>query len=235
MIFSAVTDIGKKRSSNQDSCHVGGNWCVVADGMGGHNGGKVASQTAVEVITKFIESEGGSEAENCESLLRRAIAAANAEIFAMSLSDPTLDGMGTTAVLCRFTEGMATVAHAGDSRAYLIGAEGIVQITHDHSIVQQLIESGTITPLEAKTHPHKNLITRAIGTELHIEVDLTEIAVKKGDRILLCTDGLTAFLADDEIEDVIRKHDIDTAAAELVSRANDAGGADNITVVIAEI
>lgn len=162
MKISAITDIGRKRSNNQDCYYVSENWCIVADGMGGHSGGEIASQTAISIIKESIKN---SREENVERTLRKAIYDANAKLYEMSEKNPALKGMGTTAVICYFEGGRATVAHVGDSRAYHITKDGLRQLTYDHSIVQELIESGTITPTEAKTHPHKNLITRAIGTE----------------------------------------------------------------------
>jgi protein phosphatase len=229
--YSAVTDVGRTRTNNQDGYFVGDTWCVVADGMGGHNGGEVASRTAIEIIQKSL----ARQSEHIDALLKNAIYQANGAIYGMSLENPVLAGMGTTAVLCYFNGGEAVIAHVGDSRAYHISPRGTRQVTHDHSIVQQLIESGTITPLEAKTHPQKNLITRAIGTESTIEVDVSRITTEKGDRVLLCTDGLTAFVSDADLERVIREHDIETAANRLVALANSGGGTDNITVVLIEI
>jgi protein phosphatase len=231
--YSAVTDVGKKRTNNQDSYFVSDKWCVVADGMGGHNGGEVASRTAIDIIKKSLMQQS----INIEILLRNAIYNANTAVYNMSLEDPSLEGMGTTAVLCYLDENEAIIAHVGDSRAYHISPLGMRQITSDHSIVQQLIESGTITPQEAKNHPQKNLITRAIGTESSIDVDISHLEFCKGDFILLCTDGLTAFVSDKEIESVIKENGSDTqsAANKLVGLANSGGGADNITVILIQL
>ncbi len=226
--YSVISDIGKKRTNNQDSYYVCDKWCIVADGMGGHNGGEIASKTAVEIIKKSLLQQSLS----IDMLLRDAIETANAEVYRMSVDDPTLEGMGTTAVLCYFDGGEVAVANVGDSRAYHISDKGIVQVTHDHSIVQQLIESGTITKSEAKTHPQKNLITRAIGTERTIVADVSRIAVGEGDCILLCTDGLTTYVSDEEIAKVVRENDLDRAVRILVDLANSRGGMDNITALL---
>lgn len=229
--FSVITDVGRKRPNNQDSYYVCDKWCIVADGMGGHNGGEVASRYAIEIIKKNLMQESLS----IDVLLKNAIREANTAIYNMSLEDPTLEGMGTTAVLCYFNGNEAVVAHVGDSRAYHLSPLGLRQVTSDHSIVQQLIESGTITPGEAENHPQKNLITRAIGTESTIEVDIARFKFSPGDHILLCTDGLTSFVPDNEIERIIRENDTDKAAGLLVDMANNNGGTDNITIIIIKL
>ncbi|OQB14778.1 MAG: Serine/threonine phosphatase stp [Firmicutes bacterium ADurb.Bin193] len=229
--YSAKTDVGKTRTNNQDNYYVGDNWCVVADGMGGHNGGEVASKTVIDVIRRALMQRTISP----DALLRDAVCSANTAIYDMSVSDPTLVGMGSTVVLCYIEGDEAIIAHVGDSRAYHISSEGMNQVTNDHSIVQELIESGTITPVEAKTHPQKNLITRAVGTDRTIEVDIDRVKFSEGDYLLICTDGLTSFVSDDIIEKVIRENDIDEAASQLVSLANSGGGSDNITVILIEL
>ncbi len=226
--YSVISDVGKKRTNNQDSYFICDGWCVVADGMGGHNGGEVASHTAIEIIKKSLMQQSIS----VDLLLKNAIENANSELYKMSQSDPTLEGMGTTMVLCYFDGYEAVIAHVGDSRAYHISPLGLVQITCDHSIVQQLIESGTITEAEAKNHPQKNLITRAIGTEATIQTDINRFEFCKDDFILLCTDGLTNYVSDSEIEKVVKENDTDTAVRILVDLANSRGGTDNITAVL---
>lgn len=231
--YSALTDVGKKRTSNQDSHYVCDKWCIIADGMGGHNGGEVASQTAIEIIKTSLMQQSLS----IGALLKTAINNANTAIYNMSLEDPNLEGMGTTAVLCYFDENEAVIAHVGDSRAYHLLPVGLRQITNDHSIVQELIESGTITPNEAKSHPQKNLITRAIGTESTIDVDINHVKFCSGDYFLLCSDGLTSFVTDSEITKIIKENgnDIDSAVKLLVDLANSRGGTDNITVILIEL
>lgn len=229
--YSVITDMGRKRQSNQDSYYVGGNWCIVADGMGGHNGGEVASKYAIEII----KSNLAQQSFGIDALIKNAIIEANKALYNMSVSNPALEGMGTTAVLCYFEGDIAYIAHVGDSRAYHLSKEGLKQLTNDHSIVQQLIESGTITPKEAKTHPQKNLITRAIGTDSTIDVDICTVELCKGDYILLCTDGLTAFVSDSEIEDAVKTFEPDDAVSKLVNTANNNGGADNITIVLIKV
>ncbi|MCK9479656.1 MAG: Stp1/IreP family PP2C-type Ser/Thr phosphatase [Firmicutes bacterium] len=229
--YSVITDVGRKRKSNQDNYYVGENWCIVADGMGGHKGGETASRCAIEIIKTNL----AQQAFGVDSLLKGAIADANKALYNMSINDPSLEGMGTTAVLCYFEGAVAYVAHVGDSRAYHLTELGLRQLTNDHSIVQQLIESGTITPKEAKTHPQKNLITRAIGTESTIDVDVCTVNIKEGDYILLCTDGLTSFVSDSEIEAVVKAMGLDDAVTKLVNMANSSGGTDNITIVLIKV
>lgn len=231
MNYSVITDVGRTRTNNQDCYYVADKWCVVADGMGGHNGGEVASRYAIEVIRANLRQQSFG----IDILLKNAITKANSVIYNMSVDDPTLEGMGTTVVLCYFEGDSVYIAHVGDSRAYHLSEDGLQQVTNDHSIVQQLIESGTITPREAKTHPQKNLITRAIGTESTIDIDICRVGIKKGDYILLCTDGLTSFVSDDEIEAVIKTHELDDAVSELVNMANSKGGTDNITIILIKV
>ena len=226
--YSVITDVGNKIAVNQDNYFVGDNWCIVADGMGGHKGGEVASKAAIEIIKKGIKQQSFG----IEALLKNVIIQENRAIYDMSLNDPELEGMGTTAVLCYFEDKTAYIAHVGDSRAYHLSDDTFVLLTIDLSLVQNLIESGTITPQEAKNHPQKNLITRAIGTDSTIEVDICKVSLKKGDYIMLCTDGLTSFLSDSEIKTIIKTMDSDEAVTKLVDMANSNGGTDNITIVL---
>ena len=230
--YGAVTDVGKKRAGNQDAYYIGNGWCIVADGMGGHKGGEVASRCVIEIVKRALLQQSFET----DILLKNALSEANAEIYKMSLETPELEGMGTTAVLCRFEGKQAVIAHVGDSRAYRLAPDGLHQVTVDHSIVQQLIASGTITPGEAKTHPQKNYITRAIGTDQTVEVDITRVRVNTGDIVLLCTDGLNSCVSDEEIEQTLRggRGDLYKTAFELVDLANERGGADNITVILVE-
>lgn len=225
-----LTDKGKVRETNQDSFYIEetAKWCIIADGMGGHNGGEIASKTTVDVIKENLNCKP----TNIDACLKNAIYTANKNVYDMSLHNENLVGMGTTGVVCYFECRTATIANVGDSRAYHLGELGLRQVTTDHSIVQQLVDLGKITPHEAKTHPQKNLITRAIGTEPNIEVDITHTVFKKGDYFLLCTDGLTTFVDDEIIAQVIKNNDIDNAVKELVNLANENGGMDNITVVL---
>lgn len=233
MQIRGLTDKGKVRKTNQDNFYIADNskWCIIADGMGGHNGGETASITAIDVIKESIITKPS----NIDECLQNSIHFANKTVYDMSLHVDGLIGMGTTAVICYFSGRTATIANVGDSRAYHLSELGFRQVTHDHSIVQQLVDLGKITASEAKTHPQKNLITRAIGTEPNIEVDITHITYKKGDYFLLCSDGLTSFVDDEVIKQTIKNNDIDTAVKELINIANNSGGMDNITVILIQI
>ena len=173
------THKGMVRNSNQDNFYIDNEreWCLVADGMGGHKGGETASALAVSVIKNYLSQNSG----DTEDILRTAIVKANNEVFEHSLKVPELDGMGTTVVLLKMENNIAYIAHVGDSRAYYINGESILQLTKDHSVIQKLLDSGTITKLQAENHPQKNLITRAVGTDKYVEIDINRIICTKGD------------------------------------------------------
>ena len=170
------------------------------------------------------------DAVELEKTVRNAVASANIELFDMSSSEQVLSGMGTTAVIALIKDGEAVIANVGDSRIYLVNEE-IKQLTRDHSVVQSLIESGKITPEDAKFHPRKNVITRAIGAEGAVTADSAVIKLNSGDTLLLCTDGLSNYLDDNDILSVFKNTDISSVPERLVEKANQNGGGDNITVV----
>lgn len=235
-IFSRI-DIGKVRSSNQDAYFTGelsdgSAFAVVCDGMGGANAGNIASETAVKGISEYIlrSYRTAMSVTDIEKLLINAISSANIEIYDMSVKTPELSGMGTTVVVAVVRNGRAVIAHVGDSRIYLIGDE-IKQLTRDHSIVQSMVESGTITPTEAKSHPRKNIITRALGAEEYVAVDSDILDVDSGQSLLLCTDGLSNFVESAEILEIFKQTEIEKVAEILVDTANNNGGGDNIAVV----
>lgn len=229
MKIYGMTDKGIVRATNQDSFYIdkSGEWCVVADGMGGHNGGETASAMAVSVIKDVLAKKNN----DVEDSLRTAIVKANKAVFDKSRTETELLGMGTTVVLLRMDKNIAYIAHVGDSRAYYISGEKIVQLTRDHSIVQTLIESGTITKKQAKDHPQKNLITRAVGTDPFVEIDINRVICTKGDHILMCTDGLSSFVDDKDILRIVKQNP-NAAVNDLVEAANNAGGKDNITAIL---
>ena len=235
-IFSK-TDKGKVRTDNQDAYFAGSiadnaAFAVVCDGMGGANAGNVASENAVRHISEYIirSYRDSMDAVELEKTLRNAVASANIELFDMSASEQGLSGMGTTAVIALIKDGEAVIANVGDSRIYLVNEE-IKQLTRDHSVVQSLIESGKIPPEDAKFHPRKNVITRAIGAEGTVTADSDIIKLNSGDTLLLCTDGLSNYLDDNEILSVFKNTDISSVPEMLVLKANQNGGGDNITVV----
>ncbi|MBR6512565.1 MAG: Stp1/IreP family PP2C-type Ser/Thr phosphatase [Clostridia bacterium] len=238
MRIAAKTDIGLTRQSNQDSYAAGEfengvAWAVVCDGMGGNAGGNVASSTAVKTISERITSayRETMTSSSIKNLLVTAVTNANFEIFDMAAANPELAGMGTTVVAVLMTKKVIYIAHAGDSRAYLVSGGEIRQITKDHSVVQELLDLGEITPDEAVDHPRKNLITRALGVEEILKVDFTVEDYKADDILLICTDGLTNELTPDDILKVLSEKPFEEIADTLVNQANENGGNDNITVV----
>ena len=236
-IFSK-TDVGKMRSSNQDSFFAGelpdgAVFSVVCDGMGGANAGNVASEMAITIISDYIRHSYriGMDEFETEKMLKNAISSANLEIYESATSNEELEGMGTTAVIALVENKKAVIANVGDSRIYLLG-DGIIQLTRDHSVVQTLIENGEITPEDAKIHPRKNVITRAIGAESDVMADISSVELEGAKALLLCTDGLSSYADDDTILKVFNENNAEDVPAKLVELANNAGGGDNITVVL---
>lgn len=240
MKISGKTDIGRQRRTNQDSYATGelvGSvaWAVVCDGMGGANGGNIASATAVKTVSERISSSfrQGMGSNSICNLLKSSVAAANINVFDMSKSVEALSGMGTTIVATIISEGIAHIVHAGDSRAYLISKDGnFEQITRDHSIVQTLLESGQLSEEDARIHPRKNVITRALGVDEILDLDYSEVELSDGEGILICTDGLTNFVDKDDIIKTLKEHSLMECPEILVDMANENGGGDNITVVV---
>lgn len=238
MKIVAKTDVGRVRENNQDSYAAGElpggvAWAVVCDGMGGSAGGNVASSTAVKIISEQITSSYrvGMSSNSIKNMLVSAINAANISVFDIGCSNSELSGMGTTVVCAVVTGGEAYIAHAGDSRAYMLSGDKLIQLTRDHSMVQDMVETGKITALEAKSHPRKNIITRAVGVDREIRVDFCVQEMTGSDVLLLCTDGLTNFVEQDEICTLTKDNMYYEFADRLVERANHNGGGDNITVV----
>lgn len=236
-IYSKM-DIGRMRRSNQDAYHAeilpdGTALAIVCDGMGGANAGNVASENAANEISDFIRRSWRKDLKSDAmlTLLQSAIRSANIIVYDMAKSDKSLEGMGTTVVAALIRDNIAVIAHVGDSRAYLKSGEEMQQLTRDHSVVQTLIESGKLTPEEARVHPRKNVITRALGTEENILADGCEVKLQSGDTLLLCTDGLTNFVEAEEMLKVFGENDIKDVADILAATANQNGGGDNITVV----
>ena len=234
----SMTDVGMKRKINQDYVFtseeaVGNlpNLFVVADGMGGHNAGEVASRMTTmlvkdSIIQKFDPKLSTVE---CGEMIKRAFIDANAEIFEYSRHHKEAEGMGTTASLGFIYKNKLITAHVGDSRVYTVTDAEIRQITTDHSYIQELLRIGSITPEEVKNHPQKNIITRAIGTEPTIKVDVN-ISDYKGETVFICSDGLSNLVSDEQIFEVINANDdLQMAMVELVELANRKGGNDNIT------
>jgi serine/threonine protein phosphatase PrpC len=230
---AGLTDTGRKRRQNEDAFVCDPPLFAVADGMGGAQAGELASRLAAAAI-----EEGGSRLDGEEGVVA-IIRTANARIFERALHDPAVAGMGTTATVALVDEhaGRLTLAHVGDSRAYRFRDGSLEQLTTDHSLVGELVRSGRLTEAEAAVHPHRSVITRALGSEADVDVDTHTIELATGDLVLICSDGLSAMVTADEIARVLDRTggDPHLAADALVRAANDAGGEDNVTVVLFEI
>lgn len=231
---SLATDVGLVRTSNQDRGLAGPVLCAVADGMGGHQGGEVAAQTAVDALEKSFADQGGREG------LERAVREANRAVWERSLADESLRGMGTTmtAAAAVTRDGVARLVgvNVGDSRAYLLHNDGLERLTADHTLVAEMVRSGQISASEAAVHPRRHILTRALGVEADVEVDVWELVAEAGMRLVLCSDGLVNEVGEDEITSVLRQAPTaQAAAAALVEAARTNGGSDNITVVVADV
>lgn len=228
--FGSRTDVGCVREHNEDSLSVAPPLYVVCDGMGGHAAGEVASEIAADIIAKRAPRRLDAEA------LGRAVEEANLAIIRAAREGAGREGMGTTCTAAMLENERLVIAQVGDSRAYLLHNGKLQQLTRDHSLMADLVEAGQITPEEAKTHPQRSVITRALGSDPRTEPDLYELNVETGDRLLLCSDGLSTMLEDLEIEKVMRKvSDPQRCAAVLVNEAIAAGGYDNVTVVVVDV
>ena len=234
----SMTDIGRKREINQDYVFatdetIGNlpNLLVVADGMGGHRAGDFASRFTVEVLAEEVQN---SKETHTEQILGNAIQTANERLMEEAAKDSRLEGMGTTLVAATILDHVLYFANVGDSRLYLINKE-IRQLSKDHSMVEEMVRLGGLTEEEAKHHPDKNIITRAMGVKDKVEPDFFEYRLKGGDTILMCSDGLTNMVDDDEIFQIVKSaRDIVEAVETLIQRANENGGSDNIGIVLAQ-
>lgn len=223
-----VSDIGTMRENNEDSLAVfPPEMYAVADGMGGHSGGEVASRLAVQTLQRQLVAIPMGEED-----LRQAILAANEAIFERARSHREYEGMGTTLTLLHLEKGMAHWAHVGDSRLYLFRGGFLRQITRDHSLVEDLVEQGSITREEARTHPQRNIITRAVGIERDLAVDTGTFPLRYGDSLLLCSDGLTSAATDEEIAAVLVEDGREDKAKALVERALKLESQDNVSVIV---
>jgi protein phosphatase len=235
----SITDIGERRRINQDYVFCSENAIgklpnlfIVADGMGGHNAGDYASRFCVEFFKQKIEESG---IETPITLIEAAIRETNEALRNKAQEQTELEGMGTTLVAATIFDKEMYVANVGDSRLYVIG-KLIKQVTEDHSLVEAMVKTGELNRCEARIHPNKNIITRAIGANDTVEPDFFEVSLEDGDTVLMCSDGLTNMLEDDTIERIIRENDdLETAAETLVKCANENGGKDNIAIVIIKV
>lgn len=235
MNIAAKTDVGQEKATNEDaitttefeSAHLG----IVADGMGGHAAGDVASEMATSTISETVATALGNGREDFETILDDAITKANQEIHEYAAAED-IHTMGTTAVAAIITDDDIVIANVGDSRAYNVGTS-LEQITVDHSLVQELIDEGEITPEEAKTHPQRNVISQALGTDSSVSPDFYEPDIDE--YLLMCSDGLTEELDENTIHETIAAtHSVDQAADDLISKANENGGCDNISAILTD-
>lgn len=233
------SDTGLVRKTNQDAyafSTLAENACfaVVCDGMGGANSGDVAAKTAVEIISKRITEnyKKNMSVNSIKTMLTTAITNANIKIYNMAQENKDLMGMGTTVVAVVVVNSTAFVVHVGDSRAYLINSLCAFQLTRDHSMVQQLVEQGKLTEKQAKSHPEKNIITRALGVEKKVNIDYLETRISEKDIIVICTDGLTNYVDGNEIKKICMKMSPEKALDAMIEKAIEKGGTDNITSVI---
>ena len=251
MTFHAfgLTDVGRKRKHNEDAYLVDAErgLFVVADGMGGHAAGEVASRITVESMQEFIAASDdstdsswpfghGNRASSGGNRLTAAVEKANEKVMRAVASRPELKGMGTTVVAALVEAERATLVHVGDSRAYLFRDGELRRLTDDHSWVQEQVNAGILSEDEAKSHPLKNVVTRALGGSPHVSVDLIEVPLRPGDRFLLCSDGLTGMVVDEEIHEFFLAEPVPEAAVRrLVELANERGGVDNITAIVIDV
>ena len=240
MKVAAISDVGKVREINEDNYYIYENdikFYIVADGMGGHKSGEVASAIGINAIKdhllKYLKDE--NEEQSIKGIIYQAFHQANKEIYNKSLEDKDCEGMGTTITMALLIDNKLYIGHVGDSRGYILRNGVLEQLTQDHSLVAELVRSGSITEREAMRHPQKNIITRSLGTDKNVKVDIFTLDFKKEDILILCTDGLTNSVDKYELQSILNNMDepID-ACNELISLANKRGGYDNVTALIVE-
>lgn len=235
LVFAAATDVGRMRKNNEDSYLSSKPVAAVADGMGGHSAGEVASAIAIEELAALRDRGPWDSETAATDDLKQAILRANRRIREMAASDRKLNGMGTTLVALLEDGDMVHVANVGDSRGYLLRQGELSQVTVDHSLVQELVDDGRLSPEDAERHPQRSVITRALGIDPEVEFDLFTYKLQVGDRLLLCSDGLSDVVEPAQIRRVLlRVRNAHRAARELVTMANEQGGPDNITVIVVD-
>jgi len=247
VIAAGITNVGMKRSHNEDSFFIieDEGLYVIADGMGGHSSGEIASQMAVETVANFFKSTSNDDEvtwpfkmdkgrDYQENRLITSIKLANLRIYESSQREAKYRGMGTTIVAALFKSDEIIIAHVGDSRCYIISGQEIRQITEDHSLLNDYIKAKKLTPEELENFPHKNVIVRALGMKETVQVDINRIKPKSGDIFLLCTDGLSGMVKDEAMKGIIlsNKDNLEKASEILIARANENGGVDNITSIL---
>lgn len=243
MQFTSLTDKGITRPNNEDFCDAKQvdkfTVLALADGMGGANSGEVASSMTVKSIFNSLDENlmRNLSLADMPKTLSDVIRRTNSMVYDLSRTNDKFEGMGTTVEICVISQDTAYIAHIGDSRVYKITEDGnIKKLTKDHSLVEYMIDAGTITPEEAATHPQKNIITKALGTSPEVEADIISCSLSEGDIILMCSDGLSNMLGEDDLVSVVlSEEELSARAEKLINMANDAGGKDNITVILAQI
>lgn len=236
--FAAKTDIGKERKMNQDFYVANGGTpplFILCDGMGGHLSGDIASRTAAQSAETFIRMQKTLDLseEKTKRLLKNAVNYANKMVYSRAQNTEAFSGMGTTMDICLVDFDLLYVAHVGDSRVYLLRGGELSLITKDHSLVEEMVDSGMISKEEAENHPNRNVITRAVGTNFSVENDFTTVPLLEDDILLMCSDGLSNMLSETEIKNLlISDQNLDKVVSNLVNRANENGGRDNITAIV---
>ena len=229
MKIVSKTDVGRVRLTNEDTLVLGRGLYGIADGMGGHRGGNIASSLAAETLVMFLHDRQPSE-----RMLEIGIAEANRAVFERQLADPNLEGMGTTLTVLWEVRDRVIIGHVGDSRAYLFRDGKLTQMTDDHSLVAEMVRQGSITEQEARVHPYRNMITRAVGTDRKVLADIFQQEKRRGDIWLLCSDGLTEYITGPELEKTLKSCPIGPAADKMLAAALDGGGRDNVSLILAE-
>jgi serine/threonine protein phosphatase PrpC len=237
-IFSwACSDVGRKRRENQDRYLIARDLQLfaVADGMGGYEGGEIAADLAVRTLEEEVRARAEGQARDPTRALVDSIQEANERIRRARAERPELASMGTTTTSVFFCDDKAIIGHVGDSRVYLVRRGRIARLSEDHSLVAMQVKAGTITEEQARTSPFRNIISRALGVDPRVEVDTTSVEVEDGDTFLLCSDGLSSLVSDDEILHAVNENFMHRVPEVLVDLANERGGGDNITVVVAHV
>ena len=231
--YAVRSDVGLLRQGNEDSAYAGPHLLAVADGMGGQAAGEVASAATITTIATLDVEDPGPELVNA---LAEAVATANLRLQELTISNPAIEGMGTTLTALLWAAGHAALCHIGDSRAYLLRDGQFTQITHDHTLVQSLVDEGTITEHDVATHPYRSLLLRALDSRTIAEPDLTLLETYPGDRYLLCSDGLSGVVSEQALHQTLTSvRDLDKVTLRLVELALDGGGPDNITCIVADV
>ncbi|MFY9588503.1 MAG: Stp1/IreP family PP2C-type Ser/Thr phosphatase [Actinomycetota bacterium] len=234
--WAARTDVGKARDRNEDSYYGGDHVFAVADGLGGHNAGDVASKLAIGPIASLDRRINDLPDDRVADALADAVLEANRAVYKRAQDDAKVRGMGTTLTAIAVSDGSAHLAHVGDSRCYLVREGAFSQLSSDHTLVARMVQEGKLTPEQAEVHPQRSILTRALGAEPEVDVDSLEITLVPGDRLLLCSDGLSSVIGEERIRELLADApDLDQGCRRLIDEANAHGGPDNVTVILVEM